>query len=183
MEMHQVRYFLAVARTLNFTRASEECHVAQPSLTRAIKLLEAELGGDLFRRERNLSHLTDLGARMLPLLQQCYDSANSAKSLASSMKLGSVTPLKLGMSRGFPIGSLMPALGELMGVFKGLEIKFVRGTAPELAEVLKRGEVEVAVAGPLGETWERLECLCRTCCATMASSRASRTRWRARAIW
>src|SRR5262249_61550875 len=46
MEMHQVRYFLAVARTLNFTRAAEECHVAQPSLTRAIKLLEGELGGD-----------------------------------------------------------------------------------------------------------------------------------------
>ena len=52
MEMHQVRYFLAVARTTNFTRAAEECNVAQPSLTRAIKLLEGELGGDLFRRER-----------------------------------------------------------------------------------------------------------------------------------
>ena len=39
MEMHQVRYFLAVARVLNFTRAAEECHVAQPSLTRAIKQL------------------------------------------------------------------------------------------------------------------------------------------------
>jgi DNA-binding transcriptional LysR family regulator len=52
MEMHQVRYFLAVARTLNFTRAAEECHVAQPSLTRAIRQLEGELGGDLFRRER-----------------------------------------------------------------------------------------------------------------------------------
>ena len=75
MEMHQVRYFLAVARTLNFTRAAEECNVAQPSLTRAIKLLEEELGGDLFRRERSLSHLTELGTRMLPLLQQCYESA------------------------------------------------------------------------------------------------------------
>src|SRR3974377_186178 len=116
MEMHQVRYFLTVARTLNFTRASEECHVAQPSLTRAPKLLAAALGGDLFRRERNLSHLTDLGTRMLPLLQQCYDSANSAKSLATAIKTGSVTPLKLGMSRGFPIEALMPALGELMGV-------------------------------------------------------------------
>ncbi|MET0278280.1 MAG: LysR family transcriptional regulator, partial [Pseudorhodoplanes sp.] len=61
MEMHQVRYFLAVARTLNFTRAAEECHVAQPSLTRAIKLLEGELGGDLFRRERPRAMLTALG--------------------------------------------------------------------------------------------------------------------------
>lgn len=44
MEMHQVRYFLAVAQLLNFTRAAEECNVTQPSLTRAIKQLEAELG-------------------------------------------------------------------------------------------------------------------------------------------
>ena len=58
MEMHQVRYFLAVARALNFTRAAEECHVAQPSLTRAIRQLEGELGGDLFRRERPQAQLT-----------------------------------------------------------------------------------------------------------------------------
>ena len=43
MEMHQVRYFLAVARTRNFTRAAEECNVTQPSLTRAIKQLEGIL--------------------------------------------------------------------------------------------------------------------------------------------
>jgi DNA-binding transcriptional LysR family regulator len=48
MEMHQVRYFLAVARTLNFTRAAEECNVTQPSLTRAIKQLEAEFGAICF---------------------------------------------------------------------------------------------------------------------------------------
>ena len=59
MEMHQVRYFLAVARVLNFTRAAEECHVAQPSLTRAIRQLEGELGGDLFRRERPHAQLTE----------------------------------------------------------------------------------------------------------------------------
>ena len=80
MEMHQVRYFLAVARTLNFTRAAEECHVAQPSLTRAIRQLEGELGGDLFRRERPQAQLTELGQRMLPLLKQCYESALSARA-------------------------------------------------------------------------------------------------------
>ena len=82
MEMHQVRYFLAVARTLNFTRAADECNVTQPSLTRAIKQLEAELGGDLFRRERP-SGLTELGQRMHPLLKQCYEAALGARSLAS----------------------------------------------------------------------------------------------------
>src|SRR5271166_2267697 len=68
--MHQIRYFLAVARTLNFTRASEECAVSQPSLSRAIQTLEAELGGGLFQRERGLTHLTDLGVKMLPLVQR-----------------------------------------------------------------------------------------------------------------
>jgi LysR family hydrogen peroxide-inducible transcriptional activator len=66
METHQVRYFLALARTLNFTKAAEECHVAQPSLTRAIKNLEDELGGPLFHRERANTHPTELGRALLP---------------------------------------------------------------------------------------------------------------------
>jgi DNA-binding MarR family transcriptional regulator len=44
MEMHQVRYFLALSEMLNFTKAAERCKVAQPSLTRAIQFLEIELG-------------------------------------------------------------------------------------------------------------------------------------------
>jgi len=157
MEMHQVRYFLAVARVLNFTRAAEECHVAQPSLTRAIKQLEAELGGDLFRRERNLTHLTDLGQRMLPMLQQCYDSAMTAKSLASSIKAGAVAPLAIGLSLAVDITLIISFVTELVRSLPGLELRFMRGTGPEIAELLKKGDVEVALAGSLGQTWDRLE--------------------------
>src|SRR2546422_3573744 len=98
MEMHQVRYFLAVARVLNFTRASDECNVTQPSLTRAIKQLEGELGGDLFRRERPHAQLTELGERMHPLLKQCYESAVGARLLATSFKSGEVGSLRLAIS-------------------------------------------------------------------------------------
>src|SRR3954454_10544213 len=83
MEMHQVRYFLATVSELNFTKAAEKCNVTQPSLTRAIKQLEDELGGDLFRRERPQAQLTELGQRMHPLLKQCYESALGARSLAA----------------------------------------------------------------------------------------------------
>ena len=69
MEMHQVRYFLATVSELNFTKAADKCNVTQPSLTRAIKQLEDELGGDLFRRERPHAQLTELGQRMYPLLE------------------------------------------------------------------------------------------------------------------
>lgn len=157
MEMHQVRYFLALSRTLNFTRAAEECHVAQPSLTRAIKQLEEELGAELFRRERNLTHLTEFGHRMLPMLQQCYDSAASAKALASSLKKGAVAPLSLAVSTAVDLALLVPDLTELMRTFKGLELRFLRGTREQIIEWLKKGDAEIAVAGPIGETWERLD--------------------------
>jgi len=157
MEMHQVRYFLAVSRLLNFTRAAEECHVAQPSLTRAIKQLEEELGAELFRRERNLTHLTEFGQRMLPLLQQCYDSAASAKALASSFKAGAVAPLSIALSTAVDLALLVPDLTELMRAFDGLELRFLRGSRQQVVEFLKKGDAELAVAGPLGESWERLD--------------------------
>lgn len=157
MEMHQVRYFLAVARALNFTRAAEECHVAQPSLTRAIRQLEGELGGDLFRRERPQAQMTELGQRMLPLLKQCYDSAISARSLASAIKKGEVGSLRLALSRTIDPSLVTPHVVELGKLFHGLELKILRGTGSEVLEYLKQGEVELAIAAGIGEEWERLD--------------------------
>src|ERR1700739_3037249 len=113
MEMHQVRYFLAVARVLNFTRPADECNVSQPSLTRAIKQLEGELGGDLFRRERPQAQLTELGQRMLPLLKKCYESALGARSLATAIKGGEIGTLRLALSRTIELAALMSQFGEL----------------------------------------------------------------------
>ncbi len=157
MEMHQVRYFLAVARALNFTRAAEECNVAQPSLTRAIRQLEGELGGDLFRRERPHAQLTELGERMLPLLKQCYDSALSARSLASAIKKGEVGSLRLALSRSIDPALVTPHVVELGKLFSGLELKLLRGSSAEVLEYLKSGEVELAIAGPVDEEWDRLD--------------------------
>jgi len=157
MEMHQVRYFLAVAQTLNFTRAAEECNVTQPSLTRAVRQLEDELGGDLFRRERPHAQLTDLGQRMQPLLQQCYDSALGARSLASSIKTGEVGSLRMALSATIETALLMPYILELRKHFKRLEVKLSRGTATQVAELMKTGSAELAIASSLGDTWDRLD--------------------------
>ena len=73
MDIHHIRYFLAVCETRNFTRAAEKCNVTQPALSRAIQQLEDEVGGRLFRRERNLTHVTDLGNLLRPRFQQVQD--------------------------------------------------------------------------------------------------------------
>jgi DNA-binding transcriptional LysR family regulator len=156
MEMHQVRYFLAVARTLNFTRAADECNVTQPSLTRAIKQLEAELGGDLFRRERPAG-LTELGQRMHPLLKQCYDAAVGARSLASSLKSGEIGALRIALTHSIDLSLLIPFLSQIKRQFNRLEFKFLRGNSQEVAEMLKSGEAELGIAAELDKDWDRLD--------------------------
>src|SRR5262245_61460756 len=157
MEMYQIRYFLALSETRNFTKAAERCKVAQPSLTRAIRALEAELGGELLRRERTLSHLTELGERMAPLMRQCYDAAVAAKAVAQSLKKGEAALLSIAVSQSIAVATLTRILSELPRAFPGLQLKLLRGSGPEIAAFLKSGEAELAIAGPLGETWERLD--------------------------
>ena len=150
MEMHQIRYFLAVSRLLNFTRAAEECNVAQPSLTRAIKKLEEELGGELFRRERRNTHVTELGRLMLPLLSQSYEGALSAKSLAGSYGAGDHAPLSLAISKTINLEHLIDPITELSRAIPGLALNFFRGSGAEVFERLKAGDAELAVARDLG---------------------------------
>src|SRR4051812_46025362 len=157
MEMHQVRYFLATVSELNFTKAAEKCNVSQPSLTRAIKQLEGELGGDLFRRERPQAQLTELGERMLPLLRQCYESALGARTLASAIKSGEVGSLRLALSGTVGLDLVTPHFTELRSLFAGLEMKLLRGTPTVVIDHLKKGDAELARAADLGEEWDRLD--------------------------
>jgi DNA-binding transcriptional LysR family regulator len=154
--MHQVRYFLSVARTLNFTKAADDCNVAQPSLTRAIKQLEAELGGDLFRRERPVQ-LTELGQRMQPLLLQCLEAASGARSLAASLRSGEVGALRIALTHSIDLSLLIPYLDQIKRQFNRLEFRFLRGDSRQVGEYLKNGEAELGIAAELGSDWDRLD--------------------------
>ena len=155
--MYHIRYFLAVSETLNLTKAAERCNVAQPALTRAIKALESELGGELLRRERALSHLTDLGQRILPMLRECYETALAAKVVAASIKKGQTAPLSVAVSHTVPLERFGPMLRELSRALPGLQLTLRRGSGREVAENLRLGTAELVIAGPLDETWSRLD--------------------------
>ena len=157
MEMYQVRYFLSVARALNLTRAAQECDVAQPSLSRAIKQLEAELGGELFHRERPQAILTELGQRMLPILTRCYESANSARALAAAVKKGEAGALHLALSRTIELALLLPHLHELNKLFDGLSMSVRRGSPAEALDYLKSGDAEVGIVAAKSEKAQALE--------------------------
>ena len=82
LELYQICYFLNLADTLNFTRASERSFVSQPALTKAIQRLEETVGGRLFDRTKSSVQLTDLGRAMLPTFQQLFNGAQEAKEQA-----------------------------------------------------------------------------------------------------
>jgi DNA-binding transcriptional LysR family regulator len=155
--MQQIRYFLALAETLNFTRAAEDCNVSQPALTRAIQSLEGELGGDLVRREGRHSHLTELGKRMLPLLQRCYESALTARELARAVTKNEVAPLGVAVSNTVNLEPFMAPVSELFRSFQGLQLRIQHGPAARLLEELKGGNFDLAIASALDDGWDRLD--------------------------
>ena len=129
MEMHQVRYFLAAARLLNFTRAAIECNVSQPSLTKAVQKLEEEFGAPLFRRERARTHLTEMGKAMLPHLQRSFDAAQTAKQMARGLGRAEIAPLTLGVARTVENAALQRVLAELGSGLVGLELALTSGSS------------------------------------------------------
>jgi len=84
MQMHQIRYFLALSTERNFTRAAKRCGVSQPSLTNAIIALEQELGGALFQRKPIVA-LTMLGHAIHPYLDRIAENAQHAREAAQAM--------------------------------------------------------------------------------------------------
>jgi DNA-binding transcriptional LysR family regulator len=145
--MQQIRYFLALARELNFTRAAEACNVTQPALTRAIQALEAELGGRLFHRERNQTHLSELGRMMLPYIQSIQAQADAARVRAKSVGKMKNVELKL-----CAMCTLSPAmLSDFIVQFKqsnaGVDLAVSDVSARQLFQKLSAGEREIGLVG------------------------------------
>lgn len=159
MEMQQIRYFVAVANTLNFTRAAEQCNVSQPSLTRAIQMLESELGGQLFHRERGNTHLTELGRIMQPYLTSVAEQVSTAKKHALGYGKLDGAPLKIGA-----MCTVGPAIiSDLIIKFRmdhpGVEFIVSDCTARSLTEMLIAGDLTLALFGAPGKLDERFHAL------------------------
>jgi LysR family hydrogen peroxide-inducible transcriptional activator len=159
MEMHQVRYFLAVADTLNFTRAAEQCHVSQPALTRAIQQLEDEMGGLLLRRERKLTHLTDFGRLIEPHLRQVAADTEAAKSTARRFLNLQEAQIRFGVMCTVGPARFMGFLAEFRDSNPGCDITLVEGPPNRLSEMLLQGELDLAIMAQPDAFNERLDVL------------------------
>lgn len=158
MEMHQVRYFLALCESLNFTRAAQSCNVAQPSLTKAIKKLEEEFGGELFRRERSQTHLTDLGKVMRPHIENIYAASEAARADADGFRTQDDVTIKLGVMSTIGPAQMIDFIARLKQDIPQLDLSIREAPGKDLVTALLEGEIEAGLIG-LPELPDRLHAL------------------------
>src|SRR6267154_13178 len=145
MEMQQLRYVVAVARTGNFSRAAEQCHVAQPSLSQQIQKLEEELGERFFDRLTREAKLTPHGEAFLRHAVRILEEVDAAKRDASDaheLLRGSLT---IGVLPTIAPYLLPAAMREFTEKFPGVEIEVLEDTTARLLRAAQRYEIDFAL--------------------------------------
>jgi DNA-binding transcriptional LysR family regulator len=145
MELHEIRYFLAVCETLHFTRAAERCNVTQPALTRAIQKLEAEFGGLLFSRERGRVGLTELGRLVQPTLEEALARTQEARAQAERFLRLEAADLRLGVMCTIGPRRFAGCLARFHQLQPGVAVTLVEDVPQRLTEILLAGEADAAV--------------------------------------
>jgi len=146
MDIAQVRAFLAVAEELHFRRAAERLHVAQPPLTRTIKLLERELGTTLFDRNTRSVTLTPAGRAMLEPAREVLEALRRATEAVRSAERGEVGLVRIAFA-GVSTHPLVAALARSVRSERGgieLELSSQNFAQPAL-EKLATGATDIAL--------------------------------------
>jgi LysR family transcriptional regulator, hydrogen peroxide-inducible genes activator len=145
MELHQLRYFSAVADTGSFSRAAEKCHVSQPSLSQQIQKLESELGGRLFDRLGRSVRLTDLGAAFLPRARSVLHELTTAKDELTERMQTEAGPVVIGAIPTIAPYWLAQRLATFSRKFPKVHLTIAEEITPVLLDRLRAGSVDLAV--------------------------------------
>jgi len=146
MEMHQLRYVVAVARTGNFSRAAEQCHVAQPSLSQQIQKLEDELGERLFDRLKREARLTAHGEVFLRRAVKILEEVDAAKREAADAQALLRGTMTIGVLPTIAPYLLPEVMTEFAEAFPGVEIVVQEDTTARLLKLAHSYEVDFALA-------------------------------------
>lgn len=145
MNLEQLQSFVTVARLGHFTRAAEELHLAQPSLSRQISTLERDLGSTLLHRSRGHIGLTAAGETLLPLAQRMLADAELARrevAELSDLRRGRV---RLGATPTLCISLVTEVFERFHDTYPGIELHLTEQGSRGLVDALNRGALDLAL--------------------------------------
>ncbi|TGA96621.1 LysR substrate-binding domain-containing protein [Streptomyces sp. MZ04] len=145
MQFQQLLYFVAVAETRHFTRAAEQVHVSQPSLSQQVRALEKELGAELFSRARGNIALTDAGEALLPLARRILADADTARIEVQELAQLRRGRIRLGATPSVCTGLLPEVLRAFHDRHPGIQLLLEEGGSHDLVRELARGALDLAL--------------------------------------
>ncbi|MGA4841088.1 LysR family transcriptional regulator [Streptomyces sp. G45] len=143
MDLLQLRYFQAVARYEHISRAAEELRVAQPSLSRTIARLEAELGAPLFDRRGRRIRLNPYGAIFLRHVDRALSELDDGRRALADARDTGLGRVSIASETLLTVSHL---LGSFQAAHTGADVRLYQSTADEMARQLRAGEVDFCVA-------------------------------------
>jgi DNA-binding transcriptional LysR family regulator len=149
MELRHLRYFLAVAEELHFTRAAKRLGIQQPPLSRQIRQLEQEIGAALFHRLTRGVELTESGALLVLEARRILQQLERTKADVQKRARGESGDIKLGFAGATYFEPTIPRIVlEFRRRFPGVAISPVQSNTPWLVEALRTGEIDIAFIRP-----------------------------------
>jgi LysR family transcriptional regulator, benzoate and cis,cis-muconate-responsive activator of ben and cat genes len=143
MDIRQLKYFVAVADTRNFTRASEQLHIAQPPLSRQIQLLEEELGVQLILRNSRPLRLTEAGRVFYEQALQIINRLDQLKTTTQQIGLHQRQTLLIGFVASILYGGLPMLVRKLRQHYSDLDVQLVELTSMQQIAALKSGRIDI----------------------------------------
>ncbi len=151
MELRHLRYFVAVAETLHFSRAAARLHLTQPALSRQIRDLESEIGTPLLHRHGTATTLTPAGSAFFPRVREILAAAERA--LGEARAAG--RQLRLGHYGTLWLDHFAPALRAFTRARPEIDLHTEERSAADLVEGLRRGELDFVLLGPADAALQR----------------------------
>ena len=145
MEIRTLRYFLAVAREENMTKAAELLHVTQPTLSKALKLLENELGKKLFTRHSFSIRLTDAGVLLRDRAEDLLSMADKIEQEFVSLDDVTGGDLYLGLAESWQIRLLAKEIKTCRLQYPNLHYHITSGDTEQVTEKLDKGLLDFGV--------------------------------------
>jgi LysR family transcriptional regulator, hydrogen peroxide-inducible genes activator len=147
MDVHQLRYFCAVARAGSFTRAAEQLGITQPSLSQQIRTLEKRIGNPLFERLGRSVRMTTYGEALYPPALDILQRVSDAQSSLANLREGVRGVLRVGVIPTIMPYLVAPRVGDFLERFPEVELQLTEGTTRQLMEQLQAGDLDLAVSG------------------------------------
>ncbi|HTC16996.1 MAG TPA: HTH-type transcriptional regulator CysB [Steroidobacteraceae bacterium] len=148
MKLHQLRYLAAIAQSgLNITAAAHKLHTSQPGVSKQIKLLEDELGFQIFVREgRNLTRITPAGQQVIDRALRILQEAQSIRNLSTELRDESKGSLSIGTTHTQARYVLPDVIREFRARYPQVRLNLHQGTSEQIAEMVSSDRIDCAIA-------------------------------------